>query len=189
MFAYACMPNPVLMSGALSIAAVQPQEIEAIRRWRNDQMDVLRQTEPIQPKDQRQYYETRIWPELGLPRPRQILLSIHESEHHIGYGGLVHISWPNLRAEISFLVDTAVTKDEARYAQLFRDYLGLIKTLAFRDLGLHRVCTETFSHRPMHLRILEESGFVFEGRLRNHVRVNEVPYDSILHGCLRDDSQ
>jgi RimJ/RimL family protein N-acetyltransferase len=189
MFAYACMPNPVIMSGPISITAVQPCEIEAIRRWRNDQMDVLRQTEPILPKQQRQYYETKIWPELRLPCPRQMLLSIHENEHHIGYGGLVHISWPNSRAEVSFLVDTALTIDEARHAQLFRDYLRLIKTLAFRDLGLHRLYTETFSHRSMHLRVLEENGFVLEGRLRNHVRVNGLPYDSILHGCLRDDYQ
>lgn len=181
---YACMPQAVIRDGSLSISAVQPEHIEQIRVWRNEQMDVLRQTRPISIAEQISYFDTHIWRDMESPYPKQILVAIHEDGIFIGYGGLVHISWNDSRAEVSFLIRTDLMSDSASVDTIFSSYLGLIKHLAFRDLGLNRLVTETFAHRTDIIPLLEKNGFVREGRMREHVRVNGLPTDSLIHGCL-----
>lgn len=185
--AYACMTRPVLRAGDLSVQAVQPAEIEAIRQWRNAQMDVLRQAEPISPEQQEAYFARHIWPHYALPQPDTILLSYREGESLIGYGGLVHIAWVHRRAELSFLLDPALIEDESSYARYFSGFLGLMKQLAFADLGLNRLFTETYATRPHHIAVLESAGFKREGVMRAHVIIGGQPVDSILHGCLSRD--
>src|SRR3546814_958505 len=85
----------------------------------------------------------------------------------IGYGGLVHIAWDYCRAEISFLLDPAIVRREAEVAQIFGSWLELMKLLAFDDLNLARLTTETYAMREMFIRVLEAHGFVREGRLES----------------------
>jgi len=181
------MPNPSIVSGALSIAAVQPEHIERIRQWRNAQMDVLRQMSAISPEQQQAYYAEQVWPAMAAARPRNILLAYRERDRLIGYGGLVHIAWEHLRAEISFLLDADLAGNHDAYPEYFSSFLRLIKILAFRDLHLNRLFTETYAKRSTHIRILETCGFRREGTLREHVRVGRQAVDSIIHGCLRSD--
>lgn len=187
--AYACMPRPRLSAGPLWIGAVQPGDIEAIRLWRNAQMDVLRQSAPIAPDAQARYFAERIWPSLDLPQPGEILVSYREGDVLIGYGGLVHIAWEHGRAEISFLLDPAYLAPPEVYARYFAGFLGLIKRLAFDDLGLERLFTETYAIRTHHIAVLESAGLKREGVLRRHVRIAGEPVDSIMHGCLKDEKE
>ena len=189
MKAYLCMPRSEVGENAIRLTAVQPEQIEVIRQWRNAQMDVLRQSKAISPAEQEAYFAGTIWPDMEVLHPRQLLVSILEAGQLVGYGGLVHISWVDLRAEVSFLLDPQFISDDDRYRFLFTEYLRAIKLLAFRDLGFHRLFTETYAIRDLHVSILERSGFRLEGRLRNHVRVNERAVDSLLHGCLNDDER
>jgi RimJ/RimL family protein N-acetyltransferase len=184
---YIRMPQSEIRNGSMSLTAVQPEHIESIRQWRNEQMDVLRQAHPISPDEQATYFERMIWPDMDSSTPRQILVSIHLNSEFIGYGGIVHLSWTDMRGEVSFLIRTELMKDPATVDRLFSDYLTLIKQLAFRDLGLRRLSTETFAHRTDIIPLLERNGFVREGRMREHVLVNGVPTDSLIHGCLAHD--
>lgn len=170
--------------GDHAITGLQPVHTEAIRQWRNAQMDVLRQREPISPEQQRRYFDTEVWPTLRMPHPPQLLLSFSHAGRPIGYGGLVHIAWPHRRAEVSFLLDPARTADPAAYAADFGAFLTLLKQLAFGPLGLQRLWTETYATRGHHIGVLEANGFAFEGRLRRHVILDGQPVDSLLHGCL-----
>ena len=61
--------------GDYELESVQPEHIEKIRQWRNEQMDVLRQSKPISKEQQIQYYEKHIWSELKSSQPKNILLS------------------------------------------------------------------------------------------------------------------
>lgn len=186
---YSCMPHPTLFDGGLAIEAVQPDQIEAIRQWRNAQMNVLRQTAIISPTQQQRYFETHIWPEMTQPQPRNILLSYRENQAHIGYGGLVHIAWEHRRAEVSFLLDPIFAAQVEPYARYFSEFLQLIKRLAFDDLGLGRLFTETYASRDHHMAVLESAGFRREGVLRQHVMAEGQPVDSIMHGCLESDGR
>lgn len=184
---YICLPTTPLKVGSFSLVTVQEEHIESIRQWRNAQMDVLRQMEPISPDQQVRYYKEHIWPTLDRPNPRQILLSFLEGGRHIGYGGLVHIAWGHRRAEVSFLLDPVLAADIPTHCRYFALYLGLVKQLAFSILGLHRLHTETYALRTDLIRELEANGFYREGIMRDHVRINGLAIDSLIHGCLNDE--
>lgn len=179
--------NPVLTDGDLSARALEPEHIEAIRNWRNEQMDVLRQSRPISSSEQVAYFERAIWLDKASDTPANILLALYEGDRFIGYGGLVHLAWDYGRAEISFLLDSQMAGDEAVVERLFSRWLRLMQKLAFEHLGLSRLTTETYETRSLHLRLLDEAGFEREGRLREHVVVEGHKRDSILHGCLASD--
>jgi RimJ/RimL family protein N-acetyltransferase len=155
-----------------------------VRTWRNAQIDVLRQSVPLSVADQDQYFSGTIRPQLDELRPAQILFALLEREHLIGYGGLVHISWEHLRAEMSFLVDperasgSAYPQDLAVFSKLMERAAG--------DLGLHRLTVETFAGRVEHIKALEQAGFALEGRLRDHVRTDSGYQDSLIHARVLD---
>lgn len=184
---YRVMPRPRLEDGVLSLRAVAPDDIESIRQWRNAQMDVLRQSAIITSEAQERYFAEYIWPDKLLLQPRQILLAIERHGELIGYGGLVHISWEDQRAEISFLLAPLIESDSQLRATLFSRFLRLVQALAFEDLNLSRLWTETFAHRVDHLRTLEAAGFRLEGRLRAHVIIGGRPTDSYVHGLLANE--
>jgi RimJ/RimL family protein N-acetyltransferase len=169
------MPRPVLRRGDYAIEAVQPKHIEAIRVWRNRQIDVLRQKEPISREQQQRYYETEIWPNLDQPRPANILLSYLHGERHVGYGGLVHIAWEDKHAEVSYLLAPDLLEDDV-YRGYHVAFLGLIQELAFDDLGLDYLTVETYPQRTAHMANLEMAGF--------HRQVQAKGTDSVFHRCV-----
>lgn len=185
--AYSVMPKPRLEDGELTLRAVEPSDVEAIRQWRNAQMDVLRQTTVITPEAQQRYFAEHVWPQKILPYPEQILLAIERNGELVGYGGLVNISWRDLRAEVSFLLAPSIECDRQMRSVIFSKFLRILKKLAFLDLSLSRLWTETYANRAEHILTLESSGFQFEGRLRNHVALNDIFVDSLIHGALSNN--
>jgi 2-polyprenyl-3-methyl-5-hydroxy-6-metoxy-1,4-benzoquinol methylase/RimJ/RimL family protein N-acetyltransferase len=186
LYEYACFTRQSISYQDYTIRTVEPGDIECIREWRNAQMDVLRQKKEISPAEQLAYYEQHIWPNLGDLHTPNLLVAYLEGGRLIGYGGLVHISWEDRRAEVSFLLDPVRTSDSHRYEADFLAFLHLIKTLAFDDLKLHRLFTETYSNRRGHISVLEAADFSLEGVLRRHVIVDGQPVDSLIHGCLNE---
>jgi RimJ/RimL family protein N-acetyltransferase/predicted ATP-grasp superfamily ATP-dependent carboligase len=182
---YRCLRQQERRIGDHAILPVQDDHIEAIRRWRNDQIDVLRQPRPLTEADQAAYYERVVWPSMAEARPAQVLFTLTHAGAVIGYGGLVHLSWDNQRAELSFLLDTAIASNLERVALHFRAHIALMLEVAFDDLCLHRVCTETFDIRPHIVAVLESAGFAREGRMRDHVFIAGRYRDSLVHGRLR----
>lgn len=184
---YRCLPYHFLEDRSFSLRAVQPADIEPIRRWRNAQIDVLRQRAPISEREQEEYFAREIWPTLNIEQPLNILLAYSHEGRLIGYGGLVHIAWDDRRAEVSFLLDPELARDTDGASARFATYLELIKQLAFQGLGFHRLVTETFDIRPAVVTTLEAAGFRLEGRLRDHVVIKGKRVDSLIHGCLDND--
>jgi len=187
MTGYRVLPAAPLGTGAVRLVSLRHQDLRAIMDWRNAQMAVLRQSEPLTPEGQERYWQTAVAPGFVAEQPGQILLSVLEGEGLVAYGGLVHIDWPSRRAEVSFLADPAVAADRDRYGGLFAAYLAALKRLAFDHLGLHRLFTETYDLRPYHVAVLEAAGFAPEGRMVDHVRIEGRFVDSLLHGCVRDE--
>ena len=171
-----------------AIEAVQPEHIEAIRQWRNAQLDILRQTSPLTAEQQERYFASDVWPDMEQAHPANVLVSYFLEDRLIGYGGIVHIAWEHGRAEVSFLLDPALASDESAYRGHFSNYLALVKEMAFIDLRLRRLFTETYAIRDCHMAMLEQSGFRREGVMREHVLAGGRPVDSIIHGCLNTDA-
>lgn len=66
---------------------------------------------------------------------------------------------------------------------------GLLLNYGFRDLGLHRVTAACGPDNVGSIRVLEKLGYVYEGRLRDHVYTNGAWRDSLLYALLEDDYQ
>jgi len=182
---YICLAKQSFQVKEREIRPVQDTDIEAIRLWRNAQINVLRQNRPITMEEQVAYYEQQIWPTMTQPQPENLLVAYLKERQLIGYGGLVHIQWEHRRAEVSFLVDPNRAGNDIIYHEDYLIFLMLLKQLAFNDLGFNRIFAETYAIRHTHIAVLEAAGFRFEGAMKQHVIINSQPVDSILHGCLR----
>ncbi len=182
---YRCLGKQEWSKGPYTITPLREADIFPIRRWRNEQMDVLRQNRLLSEADQLKYYHDVVVPSFEAEQPKIILFSYLLDGRCIGYGGLTNIDWVSGRAEISFLVDTGRTKDEAGYREDFSVFLSLMKEVAFTDVHFNRLFTETFDIRPVHVGILETSGFRLEGIMREHVRIGDRFVDSLIHGYLK----
>ncbi len=182
---YSCLSGTEWSFGPYSLRPIQFEDRVAIREWRNAQIEVLRQTYPLTVEDQSSYFAEVVRPQLSEERPAQVLMTLWFDGCLIGYGGLVHINWDNERAEVSFLLDTG-RASQSSYSDDFRAFLAMISEVAFEDLGLHRLTTETIVERDRHLKILEASGFMLEGRMIDHRKTDSGFADSVLHARLRD---
>ncbi len=173
-----------LISNEYYLVPLREKDIQKIRKWRNEQIKVLRQKKVLEKKEQVEYYKKTVKKSFRDPKPNLILCSLMNNNECIGYGGLVHIDWDNKRAELSFLNNTIRSKNRKIFQKDFEEFLKLIKQIAFEQLKLNKLHTETFDIRPFVISLLENNGFEFEGRLKKHVLVNEKFVDSLIHGCI-----
>ena len=181
---WTCLSAQRFADAEYSLVPIAPSHIEPIRKWRNAQLSVLRQKEPITERQQIDYFSQHIWPTMSLPQPPNILMGFLQNDRLIGYGGLVHIDWEHRRAEISFLLDDARAGDDARYAKEFLAFLKLVRQLGFEDLKLHRLFTETYAMRTHHISVYDSFGLQLEGVLRDHVRIGDQYVHSLIHGII-----
>lgn len=184
---YSQLPPLDLVHGAFALRCVDDADIEAIRCWRNAQMEVLRQSEPISAEAQRDYFAEQIWPQMSRAQPQTVLVTVLRDGEAIGYGGLVHCAWEHARAEISVLFAPDIATQDREYWGCLMAFLAMIEEVAFDRLGFNRLTLETYAFREFHIGVIEDAGFVFEGRLREHVWIAGEPVDSLLHAKLAAD--
>lgn len=183
---YECLKKTTYSIDNYNIIPFREQDIYCVKEWRNSQLDVLRQNYLLTNDGQKKYFETIISASFKENYPGQILFSFFVNDELIGYGGLVHIRWEDKRGEISFLSETKRSRDKTKYAEDFGAFLKLIKMVAYEDLELNRLYTETFDIRPLHVDILEANGFILEGRMKQHNMINNKFVDSVIHGNVRE---
>ncbi|MUG72493.1 GNAT family N-acetyltransferase [Paenibacillus validus] len=183
---YRCLKESFYRTGGYEAVTLRQQDMLSIKQWRNEQMSVLRQSKVLTDEDQQSYYQHVVRPSFEQEHPTIILFSFLLDGECIGYGGLTNNDWMCKRAEISFLLNTNRIMDKAGYRNDFTAFLALMKKVAFEDLHFNRLFTETYDIRPHHVMILEESGFQYEGRMRQHAVVDGKFVDSLLHGCLKE---
>lgn len=181
---YKVLNESFFTEGSILVKSISKEDIQLIRVWRNNQLDILRQKKIINIQEQESYYKKYVWSEMNSLNPNQILLSIFKKNQLIGYGGLVNISWDNKRAEMSFILNDEIVKDETQYKQIFTEFITLLKNISFNKLNINKIYTETYGMRGFHISILEMNGFIKEGTLKSHVKINGNFVDSIMHGII-----
>ena len=157
-------------------------DAEKIRKWRNNQIKILRQNEKIKKKNQVKYFKKHIL----LKSSKLDLFAIDLNQKLVGYAGLVNISNYFKTAEVSFLINDNIKHNSTIYQKIFLHFLIFIKEYSFKKKKLRRLYTETFSFRKKHIRLLENSGFKLEGIMKKHVIKNKKTYDSLIHGILKN---
>jgi RimJ/RimL family protein N-acetyltransferase len=176
---YSCLKKQLFEINEYKIVPIRLEDRYDIMKWRNEQIYHLRQNRLLNEDDQDHYFENVIKPLFHEDKPSQILYSYLYKEKCIGYGGLVHINWVDRNAELSFIIDTSLEKNE--FDIHYTNYLQLIEEVAFIEIGLHKIFTFAFDVRPRLYEIFEKNGFDFEARLKDHVFFNNNYIDVVIH--------
>ncbi len=163
------------------IVPLRHEDMMSIRKWRNEQIEILRQNQVIQPEEQEKYYREVIVPNLHKKDPDLILYSILYKGNCIGYGGFVHLKWDAKTGEVSFLLETERSKNIALFKKEFGIFLDFIKKAAVNDLKIKELHTETYDIRPHVIEVLEKKGFVFQKRIKDRVTKNGRKLDALFH--------
>lgn len=185
MATYKCLSKEIYQQDNYSLIPIREKDIESIGIWRNEQIKILRQEKPISQQEQKNYFKNVIKKTFESENPDCILLSFLLNSNCIGYGGLVHIDWDLKSAEISFLTETSRSNNPKVYEDDFKIFLKLICQIAFFDLNFNKLTTETYDFRKLTIKILENYGFKFEGKLKKHVFKEGKFFDSVLHGFVK----
>lgn len=69
------------------------------------------------------------------------------------------------------------------------DAARTLTTFAFDQLGLHRVSAAIGPDNPASIAVVQRLGFIYEGRLRDHVFTNGAWRDSLLYSALAQEWQ
>lgn len=181
---YTALKKQIFSNGIYSLIPIRNEDRLVIMKWRNEQIYHLRQNKLLSVKEQNKYFSTIVASLFDKQQPDQILFSYLEGDKCIGYGGLVHINWIDRNAEISFVMDTTLEKDFFEFH--WTTFLGLIITVAFEEIGLHKIFTYAFNLRPRLYRALEEASFKKEAVLKDHSCFDSKYYDVVIHSKIFD---
>jgi len=169
------------------LCSLEKEFLPHLQRWRNTQINILRQFKPLTSCDQERWFE-----EL-LKDSSQVLFGIKiyddstKKDNLIGYSGITYIDYKNRRGELSFLIDTERSNDNEVYKEDFLSVLYMLCRYAFYELDLKKLYTETLSFRKEHINILEEFGFRKDGVLRAHYFTDGKYHDAIIHSFMFED--
>lgn len=183
---YKVLQKQSFVDGLYSIVPLRFEDRINIMQWRNEQIYHLRQTKPLTIQDQDNYFNNVVNKLFDAENPNQILFSFLENNICVGYGGLVHINWADKNAEISFIINTELEKDN--YENFLKTFLKLIEKVAFSDLQFHKIFTYAFDIRPQLYPILESSGFLKDAVLNEHCLFNGIYKDVIIHAKLNHNN-
>lgn len=183
MNSYKVLDKQVFSNGNYSIVPIRMEDRMAIMKWRNEQIYHLRQDKLLTAEVQNRYFETVLKALFSEDKPSQLLFSYLEGDKCIGYGGLVHINWIDKNAEISFIMDTDLEKDN--FQTHWCNYLDLLEQVAFQDLHLHKIYTYAFDLRPHLYLALKDVNFIEETRLKEHCLFDGKYIDVVIHSKIK----
>lgn len=169
-------------NGAFQIVPLRYEDRYPIMQWRNEQIFHLRQSEPLTKEKQDWYFDNVVAQLFDQEQPDQILFSFLNGSECIGYGGLVHINWLDLNAEISFIMNTEYEKTE--FESNWTKYLKLIEKVAFVDLSLHKLYVYAFDLRPHLYKVLVKNNYFLDARLRDHCFFEGQAKDVVIHSKI-----
>jgi len=168
--------------GSLRLVPIREEDKYLIMEWRNEQMFHLRQNKKLSRADQERYFQAIVRPLFSQDKPNQILFSLLEEDRCIGYGGLVHMDWNKLEAEISFLMNTDL--EFLRFEELWLSFLKMLNLVAFDELGLARIFTYAYDLRKNLYAPILENKFKLKRIIPNALREANRAYDVLIHTKL-----
>lgn len=178
MRSYKCLVHQVFIAGNYKLIPIRDEDRFQIMQWRNEQIEILRQKNPLTPEKQDEYFKEVVSKLFEEANPSQLLFSFLEDDNLIGYGGLVHIDWVSGNAEVSFITETSRNQDS--FVSDWCIYLSLIKQVGSVAKFI-KIYTYAYDLRPLLYLALKQSSFKEEARLKKHVLINERYVDVLIH--------
>jgi RimJ/RimL family protein N-acetyltransferase len=179
MSCYKALNKQEFSNGNFSIVPIRYEDRFTIMKWRNEQIYHLRQNKPLMVEDQDNYFANIVSQLFDQEQPNQILFSYLENGICIGYGGLVHINWTDKNAEISFIMDTELEKEN--FQKHWCNFLNLIEQVAFEEMKFHKIFVYAFDIRPHLYRALEIAGYNEDARLKEHCLFGNKFIDVLIY--------
>ncbi|MEE2723161.1 MAG: GNAT family N-acetyltransferase [Bacteroidota bacterium] len=179
---YKCLNKQVFVIDEFQLVPIRYKDRYKIMKWRNDQIYHLRQKDILTKSKQDLYFGNVVSKQFDLEKPDQLLFSFLKEDVCIGYGGLVHLNWTERNAEVSFVMDT--NQEALNFVHLWNIFLTLLKQVIFKYLSFHKIYTYAYDLRPKLYDALSQSGFKFEGRLKDHCLVDSKFHDVLYHSCI-----
>lgn len=165
--------------GDYKLVPIRYEDQWDIMKWRNEQIYHLRQQEPLTKEKQEIYFQKVVAQIFEDERPNQVLFSYLKGDECVGYGGLVHINWADKNAEISFIINTKLEKEEFKLH--WGNYLKMLEKISFEQLDLHKIYTYAFDLRPHLYEAVESVGFTKEAVLKEHCYFGGKFKDVVIH--------
>lgn len=184
---YKCLQQAEFTDGDYSLTTIRDEDKYDIMRWRNEQIDILRQKNPLTKEEQENYFRTVVDKLFEKDRPEQLLFSFLEKGKLVGYGGLVHIDWTSGNGEISFISETKRNSSPQQFKSDWSTYLTLLKQMTQTQLQFFKIYTYAYDIRPVLVEMLLENGFREEARLQRHVSIGGILRDVLIHSYFFDD--
>ena len=172
----------ILEADGLYLSNIEFGDLENIKKWRNEQMSILRQWKPLTDRNQEKY-----WDIIANSNDSVLLSIIDENDRFVGYCGLTNIDYISSRGELSFLLDTDLDCDNTVHDKTLLAVLKMLSQYGFGQLNLNKIYTETYVYREGHIKTLESFGLKRDGILRKHVFKNGEYHDSVMHSMLRSE--
>ena len=177
--------NKVSMYNDRYLYPLEKKYIFELKEWRNAQMKVLRQFEPLSDSHQEKWY-------FSLKDDKsQVLFALMAGEvqkpKFIGYCGITNIDFRNKKGEISFLVEPKRALKKEIYKKDFWAALYMLCEYGFENVSLNRIFADTYEFRKEHIRILENFGFYKEGELREQYFDDGKYFNSFIHSILSSE--
>ena len=178
---YKCLNKNIFIYKDYKIVPIRYEDRLAIMKWRNEQMYHLRQDKPLTEKSQENYFNGTLARIFDQEKPNQILFSYLKNDKCIGYGGLVHINWTERTAEVSFIMETSLERNE--FDLHWTTYLYLLKKIAFDELKLKSLHTYAYDLRPFLYPTLEKNNFKLKEHLICEIEIDGKKTDVFIHEC------
>ena len=183
------MSQQEFINSNYKLIPIMDEDKYVIMKWRNDQIDILRQKEPLTKEQQELYFQNVVDKLFQEEKPGQLLFSFLENDILIGYGGLVHIDWESKNGEISFITTTYRNSEMQLFARDFRNFLRIILSVSFDFLEFIKIHTTFYDipQRQLYKSILEEFNFISEGELKNHILINGKVSNTLIYSCFKNN--
>ncbi|MGR3811425.1 GNAT family N-acetyltransferase [Jiulongibacter sp. NS-SX5] len=188
---YKCLSCQEFTQGNIRLVPIRDEDKYLIMQWRNEQIYHLRQSRTLTKEDQENYFRKVVSKLFYNKRPEQILFSFLLNDECVGYGGLVHINWHDLNAEVSFLLKASLNSVFETFSDLFSIYLDLIEQVAFNELDLVKIHTTFYDipEREWYNRVIVREGYTEEAHLRKHKKIRMSLVDVFIFSKLKEFKQ
>lgn len=183
---YKCLSQQEFTQGNYKLIPIRDEDKYTIMQWRNEQIDILRQKEPLTKEKQEWYFSNVVDKLFEQEKPTQLLFSFFENDLLIGYGGLVHIDWESKNGEISFITETKRNIRQHQFANDWEKYLNILKRIVDLHLNFIKIYTYAYDIRPQLFQTLIKNNFIEEARLKKHIVINNKQYDVLIHSYFLD---
>ena len=175
------MDNPFLIGERIYLRPLDKDDLDQCMRWINDPAitSTLTMRYPMSRTQEESWLLSHYKDQTDIP----LAIVIKDQDHHIGNCGLHSIDYVNRNAEFGIMIG-----EKDQWGKGYAPEAGrLIIDYGFKQLGMHHISLEVYSHNKRAQRAYEKVGFVHEGTMRESYFRNGRYYDNLIMGILETE--